>query len=152
MVKAYPWLLAAHLISVMLWVGAVTAIYWLLRFHDHAPKEIHEKLTLQERALALSADIALTSAIICGVIMSFGGPDHAGTYNWFKSPGNHGWLHLKLTVVVLAMLSVHGILRGRIKKFGMGQIKPVPPVLWTVFLAGLTVAVIAAATKFQFSS
>jgi len=149
MVKAYPWLLAGHLIAVVLWVGALTTIYWMLRLHDHAPKEVHEKLTLMERALALSGDIALTVAIVCGLILAFGGPDHAGTYNWFSSPGNHGWLHVKLTVVVLAMLSVHGILRGRIKRFGMGQIKPVPSWLWTLFLAGLTIAVIAATTKFS---
>jgi uncharacterized membrane protein len=149
MVKAYPWLLAAHLIGVVLWVGAITAIYWMLRLHDHAPKEMHEKLTLMERALALSADFAVTVAIGCGLVMAFGGPDHAGTWNWFSAPGNRGWLHLKLTVVVLALLSVHGILRGRIKRFGQGDIKPVPGWLWTTFLAGLTVAIIAATTKFQ---
>jgi len=150
MVKAYPWLLAGHLIAVALWVGALTAIYWMLRLHDHVPKEAHEKLTLMERALALSGDIAVTVAIVCGFVMAiWGGPDHAGTYNWFTAPHNHGWLHLKLTVVVLMMLSVHGILRGRIKKFGMGQIQQVPSWLWTLFLAGLTIAVIAATTKFQ---
>lgn len=150
MVKAYPWLLTGHIIAVVLWVSALTAIYWMLRLHDHVPKEAHEKLTLMERALALSGDVAVAVAIVCGFIMAiWGGPDHAGTYNWFSSPNNHGWLHIKLTVVVLAMLSVHGILRGRIKRFGMGQIKPVPSWLWTLFLAGLTISVIAATTKFQ---
>jgi uncharacterized membrane protein len=149
MVKAYPWLLAAHLIAIVLWVSAITTIYWFLRMHDHAPKEMREKLTLMERSLGLSADIALTVAIGCGLAMAFGGPDHAGTWNWFTAPNNRGWLHIKLTVVVLAMLSVHGILRGRIKKFGQGKIAPVPPWLWTLFLAGLTVAIIAATTKFQ---
>jgi len=82
-------------------------------------------------------------------VMAFGGPTHDGTFNWFTAPHNRGWLHIKLTVVVLAMLSVHGILRGRIKRFGMGQIKPVPSILWSIFLAGLTISVIAATTKFQ---
>ena len=135
--KIYLWLKAGHLISLFLWIGGLFAIYWMLRLHAHAPKDTHEKLTLMERSIALATDIASAVAIGCGVGMIFG----AQGGNMLTQPGA-GWLHIKLTVVVLGILPVHGILRGRIKRFGMGQIKPVPPWLWSLFLASLTVAVI----------
>lgn len=131
------WLKVGHLISLFLWIGGLFAIYWMLRLHAHAPKDTHEKLTLMERSIALSTDIAATAAIGCGLGMIFG----AKGGNMLTQPGA-GWLHIKLTVVVLGILPVHGILRGRIKRFGMGQIKPVPQWLWSLFLAAITVAVI----------
>ena len=135
--KIYLWLKAGHLISLFLWVGGLFAIYWMLRLHVHAPKDSHEKLTLMERSIALATDIACTVAIVCGLGMLFGAPGG----NMLTQPGA-GWLHIKLTLVVLGVLPVHGILRGRIKKFGMGQITPVPQWLWSLFLASITVIVI----------
>jgi putative membrane protein len=136
----YLWLRAAHLISIVLWIGGLTAIYWLLRLHDHAPKEMREKLTLMERSMALSADIAAVVAIGCGLVMAL------WPVNQFKGGG---WLHLKLVVVAAAILSVHGMLRGRIKRFGKGQIKPVPSWIWSLLLAGVTISIICATTKLR---
>jgi putative membrane protein len=132
--KIYLWLKAGHLISLFLWVGGVFAIYWLLRLHVHAPKDSHEKLTLMERSIALATDIAATVAIGTGLATMFG-------LNLLTQPGA-GWLHIKLTVVALGILPVHGMLRARIKKFGMGKITPVPQWLWSLFLAALTASVI----------
>ncbi len=134
----HSWLLAGHLISVILWIGGMFAIYWMLRLHVHAPKDVHEKLTLMERSIALSTDIAVTGVIICGVAMIV-----TATPNLLAQPG-HAWLHIKLAVVVLGLLPVHGILRARIKKFGQGKITPVPGWLWSVVLASVTVIVILA--------
>ncbi|HEY4245009.1 MAG TPA: CopD family protein [Kofleriaceae bacterium] len=146
MVQAYPFLLSAHLIAMALWVGALTAVYWMLRLHDHASGAARDQLTLMERALALSADICITVVIICGVAMIFGGPDHAGTVTWFGAP-SPAWLHIKLLAVLL-MLAVHGVLRGRIKKFSQGKVVPVPGWLWSSYLVCLVIAIIAAVTKF----
>jgi uncharacterized membrane protein len=134
----YAWLKVAHLVSVVLWISGLTAIYWLLRLHDHAPKEMRDKFTLLERSLALSAELAAAVAIGCGLVMAL------WPINQFAGGA---WLHLKLTVVVLAILSVHGILRGRIKKFGQGKIKPVPGWVWSLLLGGVTIAIICATTK-----
>ena len=136
----YAWLKVAHLVSVVLWISGLTTIYWLLRLHDHAPREMREKLTLLERSLALSADISAAVAIGCGLAMAL------WPINQFKGGA---WLHLKLAVVVVAILSVHGILRGRIKKFGQGKIKPVPSWVWSLFLAGITIAILCATTKLR---
>ena len=130
------WLKSAHVISLFLWIGGLFAIYWLLRLHAHAPKEMHDKLTLLERSIAMSADIASAVAIGTGVAMIF-----QYTPNLLKMPGQ-SWLHIKLTVVVLGVLPVHGILRAKIKKFSRGNIADVPTWLWSLFLAAVTAAVI----------
>lgn len=134
--KILLWLKAGHVISLFLWFGALFAIYWLLRLHVHAPPAAHEKLTLMERSIALSGDIAAAVAIGTGISLLF---QPHGLY--LTQPGA-GWLHIKLAVVVLGVLPVHGILRGKIKRFGMGQLAPVPQWLWSLFLAALTVIVI----------
>ena len=123
----------------MLWISGLTAIYWMLRFHDHAPKETHEQLTLQERALALSTDIAAALAIGTGVVMAI-------SHHLFTVKPN-AWLHIKLTAVLLLVLPVHGMLRGRIKKYGMGKITPVPTWLWSMLLGGIAIAIFCVTTK-----
>jgi len=130
------WLKAAHVIAVILWLGTMFAVYWLLRIHAHAPKDVLDKLTLMERSLAMSMDIAATVALIAGLGMIFG-----NTPNLLGRPG-YGWLHIKLAVVLLGVFSVHGMLRGKIKKFSNGQLSPVSPTMWTILLASITVIVI----------
>jgi uncharacterized membrane protein len=137
---AHQLVLTAHLVSVVLWISGLTAIYWMLRFHDHAPKEVHEQLTLQERALALSTDIAAAVAIGCGLALAF------SPNNLFLLKPNV-WLHIKLAAVLVMVLPVHGMLRGRIKKYGMGKITPVPTWLWSMLLGGVTIAIFCVTTK-----
>jgi len=131
----YNWVKAGHLIGVFLWISGMVAVYWFLRLHVHAPKEAHEKLTLMERSLALMMDIAAALAIGLGLVMVFGQDPI-----FLKKPSEYvsrGWFHIKLLVVVAGLLSMHGMLRVRIKKFGMGQISPVPQWQWTVILASV---------------
>lgn len=130
--KVLAWLLSGHLIGVFVWLGGLFAVYWLLRIHVHAPTEMHEKLTLMERSLALMMDLAAALAIGCGLALAFGRDP-----NLFAAPKS-GWFHIKLTVVVLGILPVHGMMRARIKKFGLGKITPVPQWQWTVLLASIT--------------
>jgi uncharacterized membrane protein len=129
--ETYAWVKSGHLIGVLLWIGGLFAVYWLLRMHSHAPKAMHEKFTLMERSLALMMDLGAALAIGCGIAMIFG-----QTPNFLVQP-HHGWFHIKLTVVVLGVLSVHGLVRGKIAKFGRGQISPVPAWAWTLLLASV---------------
>lgn len=130
------WLRAGHVISLFMWIGGLFAIYWMLRLHAHAPKDAHEKLTLMERSIALSTDIAAAIAIGTGVAMLF------QPHGFYLGLPGAGWLHIKLTLVVLGVLPVHGMLRARIKKFGLGNITPVPQWLWSLLLAAITIIVI----------
>ena len=133
--STYSWLKAAHLIGLFVWIGGLFAVYWLLRFHAHAPKEAHEKLTLMERSLALMMDIGSALAIGAGLTMAIGFND---TFHYFKQ----GWFHIKLTVAVLAVLPVHGIVRARIKKYANGTLTPIPQWMWTMLLLGIVVIII----------
>jgi putative membrane protein len=137
----YQWVRAAHLIAVVLWIGGLSTLYWFLRLHDQAPKEMREKLTLMERSLALSTEVTSLVAIGCGLAMAL------SPINQFTHNGT--WLHIKITVVVVAILSVQGIMRGRVKRFARGEIKPVPSWMWTLILAGVSVAIILAVTKLR---
>jgi uncharacterized membrane protein len=132
----HAWLLAGHLIGVFLWIGGLFAVYWLLRFHAQAPKEVHEKLTLMERSLALMMDLGAALAIGCGLGLALG-----QTPNVFARPGA-GWFHIKLTIVVLGVLSVHGMIRARVGKFGRGEVAAVPNWLWSLLLASVTAIVV----------
>ena len=133
--STYLWLKAAHLIGLFVWIGGLFAVYWLLRFHAHAPKEAHEKLTLMERSLALMMDIGSALAIGAGLTMAIGFND---TFHYFKQ----GWFHIKLTVAVLGVLPVHGIVRARIKKYANGTLTPIPQWMWTMLLLGIVVIII----------
>jgi uncharacterized membrane protein len=135
----------AHVLGMVLWISGLTAIYWMLRFHDHAPKSSHEQLTLQERALALATDIAAAVTIGCGLAMAF---DHPSHLNLFTTKPD-AWLHIKLAAVVLLILPVHGILRGRIKKYSQGDLKPAPTWLWSMLLGGVAIAIFCVTTKLQ---
>ena len=137
----YLWLLTGHLIGVFLWVGGLFSTYWLVRLHSQAPKDVHEKLTLMERSLALAMDLAATLAIVCGVWMAV---SHGGTHpttSLFTAPGA-GWFHIKLAIVVLGILPVHGIIRARIAKLSRGQTTTIPQWLWSVLLVAIVAIVI----------
>jgi uncharacterized membrane protein len=137
----YQWLLTAHLIGVFLWLGCLFAVYWLLRVHAQAPKNAREKLTLMERSLALTMDLAATLAIGAGLVMAF---RHDGTHpttTLFGARGA-GWFHVKLLVVVLGILPVHGMVRGKIGKFGRGVISNVPQWMWSLLLVAICAIVI----------
>jgi uncharacterized membrane protein len=137
---------AGHVIAVVLWVSGLSTIFWMLRFHDHAPKETHEKLTLMERSIAMSTDISATLAITCGLILSL-----AQGRNFWVDPVEGRWLHVKAAAVLLGVLSVHGILRARIKRYARGDLKPVPMWVWSLLLAGIVIAIFAVETKLSFN-
>lgn len=135
------WLLTAHLIGVIFWMGCLFAVYWLLRVHAQAPKDVLDKLTLMERSLALTMDLAAALAIGAGLALAI---RHDGTHptsTLFAAPGA-GWFHIKLTVVVLGILPVHGIVRGRVAKFGRGVITNVPQWAWSLLLISIAIIVV----------
>lgn len=132
------WLLGAHLIGVVFWIGGLMSVYWLLRMHVHAPKDMHDKLILMERALALTMDLAATLAIGAGLALAI----HEKLFSQPKM----GWLHIKIAVVVLGILSVHGIVRARVGRFSRGEKPTVPSWVWSM-LVGSVVAVLLIVTR-----
>lgn len=134
----YSWLLTGHLIGVFLWIGGLFTTYWLLRIHAQAPKDVHDKLTLMERSLAMVMDLAATLAIGLGLWMALLHDwDHPNT-TLFGAP-HAGWFHIKLTAVVLGVLPVHGIIRAKIGKLSRGQNVTVPQWPWGLLLVAIVV-------------
>ena len=135
------WLLTAHLIGVIFWLGCLFAVYWMLRIHAHAPKDVLDKLTLMERSLALTMDLAAALAIGTGLAMAI---RHDGTHQTstlFTAP-HAGWFHIKLLIVVVGILPVHGMVRGKIGKFSRGVISNVPQWMWSLLLAAIVAIVV----------
>ena len=134
--ELHAWLLVGHLLGVVLWIAGMTAVYWLLRIHTQTPASVNDKLVLMERSLALMMDIAATLAIGCGLGLAFN-----QTPNIFARPGA-GWFHIKLTIVVLGILSTHGMIRARVAKFSRGEQPTVPNWIWSVLLISVTAILI----------
>jgi uncharacterized membrane protein len=130
--SVYSWLKAGHLIGDFLWVGSMFVVYWLMRFHTQAPKEAHEKLILMERSTAMMMDVASALAIGTGVALMF---YRSPPYSSIFSEPHAGWFHIKLTLVVLGMLAMHGMLRAKVKKFSNGLMPNVPQWQWTIILS-----------------
>ena len=125
------WLLVGHIVGVLLWIGGLSTVFWLLRIHTQAPAAAHEKLILMERSLALSMDLAAALAIGCGLGLALG-----QTPNAFARPGG-GWFHIKITIVVLGLLSAHGMIRAKVGKLSRGQTPAVPMWIWSLILASV---------------
>jgi uncharacterized membrane protein len=134
------WVNALHIVGVILWVASLTSVLALLSVHGKVDGVARDTLTRAERSMALLMDLGATIAIGFGLYRALGGPP--------PSPFKDGpWLHIKLTVVVLGVLSVHGLVRAKIKAFREGRVRPLPPVVWIVFLAAVTAAAILGANK-----
>jgi uncharacterized membrane protein len=132
----YQWLLAGHVIGILLWTGCLFSTYWLLRIYTQAPTDVLDKLTLMVRSLALVMDLAATLAIGTGLVMALSKAwDHPNS-NLFAAPKS-GWFHLKIALVVLGVLPVHGIIRARIGKLSRGQSITVPQWLWSLLLVAI---------------
>lgn len=145
------WLLTAHLIGVILWMGSLFTVYWLLRFHTQAPASANDKLVLMERSMAMVMDLGATLAIGCGLAMAFMPGRMHPTGTIFGMAGA-GWFHIKLTLVVVGILSVHGMLRARVAKFSRGETPTVPQWIWSLLLVaivGIVVMVIRGPIMFS---
>jgi uncharacterized membrane protein len=142
------WLLTGHLIGVVLWVGSLFTVYWLLRFHTQAPNAASDKLVLMERSMALVMDLGATLAIGCGIAMIFPVEGSYRGVSLFAMP-KAGWFHVTLTLVVVGVLSVHGMLRARVGKFSKGQTPAVPQWIWSLLLVAI-VGIIVMVTRRPF--
>jgi uncharacterized membrane protein len=120
----HSWLLVGHLIGVVLWIAGLSTVFWILRIHTQSPPAVHDKLILMERSLALVMDLAAMLAIGCGLGLAFHQTPHI-----FARPGA-GWFHIKLTIVVLGILSMHGMIRAKVGKFSRGESPSVAPSIW----------------------
>ncbi|MGC6534731.1 MAG: protoporphyrinogen oxidase HemJ [Parvibaculales bacterium] len=137
----YPWLLAAHIIVVMFWMAGMYYLPRLFVYHAEAmekgePHAVFE--TMEANLLRIIMKPGMIVAWILGLslIARAGFLDGAG-----------GWLHAKLSLVVI-LSAYHGFLAAERKKFLLGtaprssrfyrMINEIPPIL-TIFIVILVV-------------
>jgi putative membrane protein len=130
----YQWAVVLHVVGIVLWIAGIWAGIWLLRAHASVDAVSRPALVGAERKVGASMDAGATLAIVGGLLLAFGGPINA-----FKTGG---WIHLKLTLVVLGVFSVHGLVRGRMRKFRNGDLRPLPRWIVPVFVV-CVIAIIA---------
>jgi protoporphyrinogen IX oxidase len=127
------WIRVIHVIGIVLWVAGLWGGIWLLKAHANVDAASRPALVGAERKVGASMDAGATLAIIAGFVLAFGSTPSA-----FKTGG---WLHIKLTLVVLGVLSVHGLVRVKMKRFRNGDLSPLPGWVLPVFLIAIAAIV-----------
>jgi uncharacterized membrane protein len=133
----YPWILIGHLFGDILWVAGMLAVLGLLWVHGGADASSRPGIVATARMMAVIMELGATLAIGLGLWLALASPRFAT--NAFASGG---WLHVKLTLVVLGLLAGHGILRGKLGKLARGQQATVPGWLLPAILLAALGAVI----------
>lgn len=133
----YNWLRVGHVIGFVLWIGGMVGLLQLLRVHSHVEGAARDVLTRHERKMALLMDLGATLTLVCGFVTALGG--HT---NYFTTGA---WLHIKVTIVAVVLLGMHGYARVQVKRFRKGQVKPIPvAVTYVVLVAAAAVILLAA--------
>lgn len=112
MEQHYAWYRIAHFIGMTLWLGGIAATLALLTGAGHVAAAHKDAFIAKARRVAVAMDIGATLALVFGFVMAFT-KARWGNQTAFTTGG---WLHVKLTLVVLGVLLPHIILRGRLAR------------------------------------
>jgi uncharacterized membrane protein len=123
------WLLIGHIFGFVLWIGGLISVLQLLRAHSAVEGAARDVLSRQQRKAAMIMDAGATLTLVCGLWQALGGVPNQFTTG--------AWLHIKVTLVAVVLLGLHGYARGKVRKFRKGAVSAIPP--------GLTYVVIAVA-------
>src|SRR5690606_6102210 len=98
---SFEWMRALHIFGVLMWMGTMIGLTTILAAHASADLGSRPAFHKLERSTAIAMDVGATLAVVFGLIMLF------------KVPGllSAAYMHAKLTLVVLALLTSHGYLR-----------------------------------------
>jgi len=109
--QTYLWIKTAHLVFVMAWIAAVFYLPRILINLNEAgdAPEVRARLVLMGRRLYRFGHVMMGFAMIAGLVLWLG-------WRWWPDfptmvGARVGWLHLKLTLVVL--LLAHFVITGR---------------------------------------
>jgi protoporphyrinogen IX oxidase len=132
----YGWFETAHIFGAILWISGLIACLRLLQAHAAGGGEAAAQTA---HSTALLMDLGAAVAIGAGLTMALGVTPSAFS--------DGGWLHAKLTVVVLGVLSAHGITRAKVGKARRGEQVAIPGFLVPLAIALPAVIVALAVTK-----
>ncbi len=113
LVDAYPWIKAFHVIAVIFWMAGMAYLPRLFVYHADAAAggELSETFKVMERRLLRGIiNPSMIAALILGILLIVANPALMA----------QGWLHAKLTLVVL-MFALHGMFSKYRKDFERDQ-------------------------------
>src|SRR5512141_2716561 len=94
------WLTVGHVLGFVLWVGGLMTVLQLLRVHGAVEGAARDVLARHERKAAMLMDLGATLTLVAGLWRAFGDVPNA-----FKTGA---WLHIKVALVVVVLLGLHG--------------------------------------------
>jgi uncharacterized membrane protein len=138
----YLWVKAFHILGVVVWAGAMIALGSVLVAIGRANPAGREAAIAGGMATARLMDVGALVAIACGIWVIVGTKASLGAQWALKQP----WMHIKLTLVVVALLTTHAVLRIKLGKYRRNaEPKPLPgfvvPVVLVVVAAIVVLAV-----------
>lgn len=135
------WLLALHIFGFTMWTGGLIGLANILSSHAGASKEHWPGFHNLEKKIAIGMDIGALLA------MGFG---FALLFSLEPSPMKQPWMHIKLTIVFVALFGMHGFLRVKVRKFRDGSVGLPPfmaPLLTVATLAVIVLAIVRPLAK-----
>lgn len=112
------WFKVLHVVGFSLWIAGLFAAIWLLKAHALVDAASRPAMVGTERKVGAFLDAGATFAIVAGFVLALAGPINA-----FKTGG---WLHVKLTLIVVGILSAHAVVRRTMRQFRNGDLRPLP--------------------------
>ncbi|MCD8563088.1 MAG: protoporphyrinogen oxidase HemJ [Alphaproteobacteria bacterium] len=110
----YEWIKAAHVIAMVAWMAGMFYLPRLFVYHADAPvgSPMSETFKIMERRLLkIIINPAMIATWVFGLAMLYAIPDLLFA---------HGWMHAKLTAVVL-LSAVHGVLAKNVRLFAQDK-------------------------------
>lgn len=121
MSSSYSWILAIHVVGLVMWIGGLIGLATLLAAHRRLAESTVAELVGLERKVAIEMDVGALLAIACGVALILQGRNMGGA--WVMK---QGWMHVKLTLV-LGLLATHVLVRVKVAKAKRGDRAGVSP-------------------------
>jgi uncharacterized membrane protein len=107
------WMGVGHFIGFTFWIAGLVATAALLRAHHAADVASRPGIVTSARAMAGLMEFGSLLAIGIGLWQAFASSKYAAFGTAF---GSGGWLHLKLTIVVIGLIVPHAYLRIALKR------------------------------------
>ena len=145
--ETYTWVKVGHIVGFTLWIGGLIAVIVLLRAIVGVDERARPQLIGIARGTAMLMDLGATFAIAMGLTLAFSKAIYPVIA--FKTGA---WLHVKLTIVVLGILSMHGMARAKLKKLRTGQATTIPSFMLYAVLLSAAAAIALGANPFLLRS
>lgn len=133
------WLSIGHIVGFVLWIGGLISVLQLLRAHSAVEGAARAVLSRQQRKAAMLMDAGATLTLVCGLWRALGGIPNQFTTG--------AWLHIKVTLVAVVLLGIHGYARVKIRKFRNGEVNAIPAGLTYVVVLVAAIIIVLGAKK-----